>query len=123
MTTQILRSLFCITALALASRLSAGEYPGAHSVEVRSDKLPGVPAKPGDQPARHPLKGVVLDIRTDRGALVVKHEEIPGVMRAMTMLLKVDEATLKAAKKDQAVTGLLVRKSDGWWLEEAKLAP
>jgi len=123
MTTQIVRSLLSITALALASRLSAGEHPGAHSHDVRSDKLPGVPAKPGDQPARNPLKGVILDIRHDRGALVVKHEEIPGVMRAMTMLLKVDEATLKAAKKDQAVTGLLTRKADGWWLEEAKLAP
>jgi hypothetical protein len=43
-------------------------------------------------------------------------------MRAMTMLLKVDAPTLAAAQKDQAITGLLVRKPDGWWLEEVKPA-
>lgn len=83
---------------------------------------PTANSAPTKAPARHPLKGVVLDIRADRGALVVKHEEIPGVMRAMTMLFKVDAPTLAAAKKDQAITGLLVRKPDGWWLEEVKPA-
>jgi hypothetical protein len=79
-------------------------------------------AKPADKATRHPLKGVVLEVRADRNALVVKHEEIPGVMRAMTMLLKVDEPTLKAAKKNQAINAQLVRKTDGWWLEEVKPA-
>jgi hypothetical protein len=64
----------------------------------------------------------VLEVQPDRSALIVKHEEIPGVMRAMTMRLKVDAATLAAAQKDQAITGLLVRKPDGWWLEEVKPA-
>lgn len=84
---------------------------------------PGSPGTAPAAPARHPLKGVIVDIRADRGALLVKHEAIPGVMHAMTMLLKVDEATLKSAKKEQAITGLLVRKPDGWWLEEVKPAP
>lgn len=77
-----------------------------------------------DAPKRHPLKGVVVDVLADKSALLVKHEEIPGVMKAMTMLLKVDAATLKsaAATKGAAITGLLVRKADGWWLEEAKAA-
>jgi len=71
---------------------------------------------------RHPLKGVVVDVMADRGALLVKHEEIPGVMKAMTMLLKVDAAALASVKKGDAVTGLLVRKADGWWLEAVKAA-
>lgn len=87
-----------------------------------AEKATAPEAAPAKAPARHPLKGVVLDIRADRSALIVKHEEIPGVMRAMTMLLKVDAATLAAARKDQAITGLLVRKPDGWWLEEVKPA-
>lgn len=107
-------ALALAAALAMTSTLIAAEAgttapPAANSVPTKT-------------PARHPLKGVVLDIRADRGALVVKHEEVPGVMRAMTMLLKVDAPTLAAAKKDQAIIGLLVRKPDGWWLEEVKPA-
>lgn len=78
-----------------------------------------------EAPQRHALRGVVVRAMPDQSALLVKHEEIPGVMKAMTMLLKVDEKTLSspAAKKDTAIIGYLVRKSDGWWLEEAKVAP
>ncbi len=72
-------------------------------------------------PARHALKGVVIDVLAGKSALLVKHEEIPGVMKAMTMLLTVDAATLKsdAAKKGAVIAGSLVRKADGWWLEGA----
>ena len=75
-----------------------------------------------DASERHPLKGIVVDVFADKSALLVKHQEIPGVMKAMTMLLKVDAETLKspAATKGAAITGLLVRKSDGWWLEAVK---
>jgi Cu/Ag efflux protein CusF len=75
-----------------------------------------------DVPKRHPLKGVVVDVLADKSALLVKHEEIPGVMKAMTMLLQVDADTLKspAATKGAAITGMLVRKADGWWLEEVQ---
>lgn len=68
-------------------------------------------------PAAHPLKGVVIDVMTERSALLVKHEAIPGVMKAMTMMLKVDADTLKSASKNQAITGTLTQKDDGWWLE------
>lgn len=68
----------------------------------------------------HPLRGVILEILPEKSALLVNHEEIPGVMRAMTMLLKVDAATLAAAKKNQAITATLVRKTDGWWLENVR---
>jgi len=68
-------------------------------------------------PVGHPLKGVIVEILAAKSALLVEHEEVPGVMKAMTMLLKVDATTLAAAKKDQAITATLVKKSDGWWLE------
>lgn len=72
--------------------------------------------------ARHPLKGIITAIDAERSALMVKHEEIPGFMRAMTMLLKVDAATLQAARKGQAITGTLVQRDDGFWLEDMKPA-
>lgn len=81
----------------------------------------GAEAEPA-APVGHPLRGVVVAVLADKQALLVKHEEIPGVMRAMTMLLKVDAAALAAAKKDQAITATLIRKTDGWWLEDVKPA-
>ena len=71
---------------------------------------------------RHPLKGVITSVLADQSALMVKHEEIPGVMRAMTMLFKVDGATLQSARKGQGITGLMSRQGDDWVLEEVKLA-
>ena len=73
-------------------------------------------------PRGHPLKGVIVAVVAEKSALLVKHEEIPDVMDAMTMLLKVDAATLAAAKKDQAITARLVKKADGWWLQDVKIA-
>ena len=69
---------------------------------------------------RHPLRGVITGIVAEKSALMIKHEEIPGVMRPMTMMFKVDEATLKAAKVGQAITGQMARESDGFWLHDAK---
>lgn len=52
---------------------------------------------------------------------MVKHEEIPGVMRAMTMLFRVDAATLKTSEKGQAITAMMSRQSDEWWLHDVKV--
>lgn len=71
---------------------------------------------------RHPLRGVITAVHADRSALMVKHEEIPGVMRAMTMLFKVDPAVAKAAKKGQTVTAMMSREGDEWWLHDVKLS-
>ncbi len=82
--------------------------------------------KPAEAPAaikRHPLRGVITGIVAEKSALMVKHEAIPGVMRAMTMLFKVDAATLKNAKEGQAITGLMSRQGNDWVLEDVKPAP
>lgn len=75
-----------------------------------------------DAVKRHPLRGVITNVYPERSALLVKHEEIPGVMRAMTMLFKVDAVTLKAAQKGQAITGLMSRQGTDWVLEDVKVA-
>jgi Cu/Ag efflux protein CusF len=109
------RLLLVLTALLSASLDAADATPHAGHMPEKSDQAKAAPA-------RHPLKGVIVDVVADKTSLLVKHEEIPGVMRAMTMLLKVTESELKSVQKGQAVTGLLVRKPDGWWLEEVKAA-
>jgi hypothetical protein len=72
---------------------------------------------------RYPLRGEIVQIFADRSALLVRHDEIPGVMRAMTMLLQVDAATLASAPAPgTAITGELVKRADGWWLENVRPA-
>lgn len=70
---------------------------------------------------RHPLRGVITGIMAERSAILVKHEEIPGVMRAMTMLFKVDAATMNLVKGGQTITGLMSRQGDNWVLEDVKV--
>jgi Cu/Ag efflux protein CusF len=78
-------------------------------------------AKSADAIKRHPLKGVVTGVLAEKSAILVKHEEIPGVMRAMTMMFKVDADTLKSSKEGQAITALMSRQGDAWVLEKVKV--
>jgi Cu/Ag efflux protein CusF len=116
MKTYCLRFLFLALATVAAARAEA-DCP----CECAAAK-PVAAATTEKTPARHPLRGVVVDVLTDKSALLVKHEAIPGVMKAMTMLLKVDSAALTAVQKGSPITGLLVKRADGWWLEAVKLA-
>lgn len=81
-----------------------------------AEKSAEVPAK------RHPLRGVITGVLAEQSAFMVKHEEIPGFMRAMTMMFKVDESTLKAFKTGDAITGLISRQGRHWVLEDVKPA-
>ena len=91
---------------------------------VAAEKSPApTPAAAPAAPKRHPLRGVITSVVADKSAFMVKHEEIPGVMRAMTMMFKVDEATLKTFKPGDALTGLMSRQGNTWVLEDVKPAP
>jgi Cu/Ag efflux protein CusF len=70
---------------------------------------------------RHPLRGVITAVYPERASIMVKHEEIPGVMRAMTMLFRVDDATLKSVQKGQTITAMMSRQADEWWLHDVKV--
>lgn len=76
---------------------------------------------PSEAPKRHPLKGVVVAVDAEQSALRVKHEDIPGVMRAMTMQFKVDASTLKTVKAGDAITAQMSRAGAIWWLHDVKV--
>lgn len=76
----------------------------------------------GDSAAkRHPLRGVIVAVHADTSELRVKHEAIPGVMRAMTMMFKVDPATIQTAKAGQTITAQMSREDGNWWLHDVKV--
>jgi len=79
--------------------------------------------KPTTPPRKFPLKGVITEILPERSALMVKHEAIPGVMKAMTMLFIVDTSVLSTVKKGDAITALMSRRSDDWRLDDVKIIP
>lgn len=89
--------------------------------EVCCCQLEKVAEKP--EPGSHPVKGVVMGLLPEKTALLVKHEEVPGVMRAMTMMFKVDPAVLEQVKKGDAISAHMVRRPDGWWLTAVKVTP
>ena len=82
---------------------------------------PAKPATPAEQPKAHPVKGVIMGVMADKTALLVKHEEVPGVMRAMTMMFKVEPAVLEKVQRGDAIKGLMSRRTDGWWLHEVEV--
>jgi Cu/Ag efflux protein CusF len=83
------------------------------------------PSAPAAAPEikRYALRGVVVAVDADKYALRVKHEEIPGFMRAMTMQFKVDAPTLAAAKVGATLTGQMSRQGKDWVLEAVKFLP
>ena len=100
----------CLFFLALGSGLHAADAKPAE----KSAETAAIP--------RHPLRGVITTVVADQSAFMVKHEDIPGVMRAMTMMFKVDAATLKAFKVGDAITGQMSRQGSNWVLEKVKPA-
>jgi Cu/Ag efflux protein CusF len=80
------------------------------------------PAAEKSAAKRHPLRGVITRVDAEKSTLMVKHEEIPGVMRAMTMMFKVDPQVAAAAKVGQALTAQMSRVNNEWRLDDVKLA-
>jgi len=108
---RALRTALVLTATALAP------------MTVGAAATPPTPAAPAPgTPKRHTLRGIITSVISEKSAFVVKHEDIPGVMRAMTMMFQVDAATLKAFKTGDTITGLMSRQGNAWVLEEVKPA-
>ncbi len=103
--------LFALTPLLAAAACQCGAdqcTPAcscvADTAAVETDVDPG-----------HPLRGVVESVLAERQALLVKHEEIPGVMKAMTMMLRVAPFVLNQVKAGDTITATLHRSEDGVW--------
>jgi Cu/Ag efflux protein CusF len=114
---------FALATALLTAALAAPPRTHAEAACCAAEPAPSTTPAVSATAAGHPLRGVIVAVLPDKSSLLVQHEEIPGVMAAMTMLLKVDATALAAAKKDTAITATLVKKADGWWLENVTPAP
>lgn len=85
--------------------------------------LPAFAAEKKTASPRFPLRGVITRVEPDGPSLMVKHEEIPGVMRAMTMRFKVAPEVVQKFKVGDAITALMSRVDDEWRLDQVKAAP
>lgn len=83
--------------------------------EPSAASAPPPAAPPGE--VRHPLRGEILDVSRERGALIVLHEEIKGYMPRMTMEFRVSAGDLAIAKPGQRIRADLVERDGDYHLE------
>ena len=93
------------------------------AVDTTSETLDDCGCSEAAEARGHPLRGVIQDVVPERDALLVAHEEIPGVMMAMTMMFQVDPRVIPLVQKGQTVLARMERRDDGkWWLFSIRVA-
>jgi len=66
-----------------------------------------------------PLTGVVLEVLANEQALLVRHDDIPGVMPPMTMRFDVEAKVLATVRKGDAIRAQTTRTAEGRWILRA----
>jgi protein SCO1/2 len=76
----------------------------------------GVPKTGDTNPQIYQVKGVIKELYPDRKKVKIAHEDIPGYMEAMTMMLDVRDARELAGLQggDSVSFRMLVTDDDGW---------
>jgi protein SCO1/2 len=64
---------------------------------------------------RYPLTGEIVSVDAAHQTLVVRHDDVPGLMPAMTMAFAVSSGDLAAAKPGQHIRAQLVPQEKGDW--------
>ena len=103
------RVLLVLLCLALPAALPAADP---------APRKPCLPCEEEDKNAErgYPVKGRILGTDPERAQVLLKHEAIPGVMRAMTMPCSVDPKVLPGLKRDQVILGRIEKRGKEWWL-------
>ncbi len=70
----------------------------------------------------YPLRGVVTQVLPEKKLVLIKHEEIPGFMKAMTMAFRVPEEIFSHLTPGTPVAAILLpRQADGWHLATVRI--
>lgn len=80
---------------------------------------------PKPQHRRYPLKGVVRSLVKEERLAMIRHEDIPGWMPAMTMEFEIrSPKDFAKLTKGMAIRATVVVAANGaYWLEDVKPAP
>jgi protein SCO1 len=65
-------------------------------------------------PERYEAKGTIVEVRADLGQVMIDHEDVPGLMPAMTMNFDVDPEIVAGLAPGDAVTFRLARKDESF---------
>ena len=72
--------------------------------------------------AGYPLHGVVTQVLADKKLVLIKHEEIPGFMKAMTMAFHVPDSVFPHLTAGTGVVAtMLPKQNDGWHLTAVRI--
>lgn len=90
---------------------------------LRADDHPAAPpaAPATDNAPRYPLHGTIVGLFPDKGMLLIKHDEVPGLMKAMTIGFRVQPEVFKEVRKGETITATLVVREDDFYLENVKV--
>lgn len=110
----------------LTLAVAAGSAIAALGVACRPDQpsersSPSTHTIPATNRQVYEVKGVVKEVMLDRKKAKIAHEEIPGYMEAMTMLLDVKDANeLNGLQPGDNITFRMVVLEDDGWIENIK---
>ncbi|MFT3828162.1 MAG: copper-binding protein [Opitutaceae bacterium] len=70
--------------------------------------------------ARCPLRGSIIAIDPEGNRLHLRYDEIPGVLPGGVQDFRVSPETIAAARLGNRITAELVRRPDGYWVENVE---
>lgn len=83
---------------------------------------PGEAERKVEAPETHPLTGVIVEVEKKNGLLIVKHDEIAGKMKAMTMPFSVTDSTdLSKLHKGDKISADFSIQANGAVLDNIKV--
>ncbi len=87
---------------------------------IRADDAPPPPAATDTAP-RYAFHGVIKGLFPEKGMLLIKHDEVPGLMKGTTMGFRVQPEVFKQVKKGETIDATLVVREDDFYLENVKV--
>lgn len=86
-----------------------------------ADDAPAPTAPAADNAPRYPFHGVIKGLFPEKGMLLIKHDEVPGLMKGMTMGFRVQPEVFHQVKKGETIDATLVVREDDFYLENIKI--
>ena len=107
---------FAAVVLAIATGCRSTPRPDPEAQVAAPAEVPAQPSPPSESVQVFQVQGVIKEVRSEGRIAVIRHEEIPGYMAAMTMPFAVKDPKESAGLEtgDQVTFRMTVTETDGW---------